>query len=77
MLDHPVKESPIDTVVVVMMENRSFDHYFGWLADDQKYIERGKKRYGKRFRVDGKQQQAFPAPGRHERPDGAAAHESW
>jgi phospholipase C len=62
MLDHPVKESPIDTVVVVMMENRSFDHYFGWLADDQKYVERGKKQYGKRFRVDGKQQQAFPAP---------------
>ena len=62
MLDHPVKESPIDTVVVVMMENRSFDHYFGWLADDQRYVERGKKRYGKRFRVDGKQQQAFPAP---------------
>ncbi len=21
---------PIDTVVVLMMENRSFDHYFGW-----------------------------------------------
>jgi phospholipase C len=39
MLDHPVKESPIDTVVVVMMENRSFDHYFGWLADDQRYVE--------------------------------------
>ncbi|HEY3095551.1 MAG TPA: alkaline phosphatase family protein, partial [Acidimicrobiia bacterium] len=29
MLDQPAKESPIDTVVVVMMENRSFDHYFG------------------------------------------------
>ena len=26
MLDDPAKESPIDTVVVVMMENRSFDH---------------------------------------------------
>jgi phospholipase C len=24
---------PIDHFVVVMMENRSFDHYFGWLAD--------------------------------------------
>lgn len=62
MLDHPVKESPLDTVVVVMMENRSFDHYFGWLAEDERYIERGKKRYGRRFRIDGKQQQAFPAP---------------
>jgi phospholipase C len=62
MLEQPAKESPIDTVVVVMMENRSFDHYFGWLADDKKYIERGKKRYGKRFRVAGKQRQSFPAP---------------
>src|SRR3712207_4667233 len=24
---------PIDHFVVVMMENRSFDHYFGWLGD--------------------------------------------
>ena len=24
------REMPIDTVVVLMMENRSFDHYFGW-----------------------------------------------
>ena len=25
------RNMPIDHVVVVMMENRSFDHYFGWL----------------------------------------------
>ena len=24
------RELPIDTFVVLMMENRSFDHYFGW-----------------------------------------------
>jgi phospholipase C len=24
------KDMPIDTVIVLMMENRSFDHYFGW-----------------------------------------------
>src|SRR3712207_7705632 len=24
---------PIDHFVLVMMENRSFDHYFGWLGD--------------------------------------------
>ena len=24
---------PIDTFVVLMMENRSFDHYFGWHPD--------------------------------------------
>ena len=62
MLDDPAKESPIDTVVVVMMENRSFDHYLGWLADDKRYIGRGKSRYGKRFRIAGKQVQTFPAP---------------
>ena len=45
-----------------MMENRSFDHYLGWLATDEKYLERGKSRYGKRFHVDGKQVQTFPGP---------------
>src|SRR5262245_24355421 len=31
------KDVPINTVVVLMMENRSFDHYFGWFpnADGQ------------------------------------------
>jgi len=27
------RNMPLDHVVVVMMENRSFDHYFGWLGD--------------------------------------------
>jgi phospholipase C len=27
------KDMPIHTVVVLMMENRSFDHYFGWRPD--------------------------------------------
>jgi phospholipase C len=27
------KDLPIDTFVVLMMENRSFDHYFGWRDD--------------------------------------------
>jgi phospholipase C len=61
LLDQPAKESPIDTVVVLMMENRSFDHFFAWLADDERYVERGRRRYGKRFRVNGKQRQSFPA----------------
>jgi phospholipase C len=59
VLEHPARESPIDTVVVLMMENRSFDHSLGWLADDDRYLERGRSRYGKRFRVDGKQRQSF------------------
>src|SRR5919109_212429 len=36
----------IDHFVVLMMENRSFDHYFGWLSD----------------LADGLQQQSFPDP---------------
>src|SRR5688572_19648331 len=27
------RKVPIDTFVVLMMENRSFDHYFGWHPD--------------------------------------------
>jgi phospholipase C len=32
----PVKphDAPFDTIVVLMMENRSFDHLLGWLPDD-------------------------------------------
>ena len=44
--------APIDTIVVVMMENRSFDHYLGWLGDDEAYLEAGRSRYGPAFRVD-------------------------
>ena len=62
LLEVSGKESPIDTVVVVMMENRSFDHYFGWLADDERYIERGKRRHGRKFHVDGETRQEYPAP---------------
>src|SRR5829696_5330652 len=36
----------IDHFVIVMMENRSFDHYFGWLSD----------------LADGIQTQTFPDP---------------
>ncbi len=61
LLDLPAQESPIDTVVVVMMENRSFDHYLGWLADDERYLERGRSRHGGRFDVNGKVRQRFTA----------------
>ena len=37
-----------------MMENRSFDHYLGWLGSDEKYLEAGKSRWGSKFTVDGK-----------------------
>jgi phospholipase C len=59
MLDMQAKAAPIDHVVVLMMENRSFDHYFGWLKTDEKYIENGKRRYSRRFYVEGDQTQSF------------------
>jgi phospholipase C len=54
MLNSPASESPIDTVVVLMMENRSFDHYFGFLATDGQYMEEGRSRYGPDFSIDGR-----------------------
>ena len=53
-------ECPVDTVVVVMMENRSFDHYLGWLGDDEVYLDAGRRRYGSSFFVDGVVHQSFP-----------------
>ena len=48
-LPHPA-DSGIDHVVVVMMENRSFDHFLGWLpgADGQQAGLRFLDRYGRR-----------------------------
>jgi len=42
---------PIDTVVVLMMENRSFDHYLGWLpgADGRQAGLHYTDRHGRRF----------------------------
>jgi phospholipase C len=60
MLNFPAAESGIDHVVVVMMENRSFDHWLGWLAEDHAYLEAGRRRYGRNFSVDGNQHQTFP-----------------
>src|SRR3954466_5862589 len=54
LLDTQPSDCPIDTVVVLMMENRSFDHYLGWLGSDEEYLEAGRSRWGSTFRVDGK-----------------------
>jgi phospholipase C len=62
ILDGPPAQSGIDTIVVVMMENRSFDSYLGWLARDEHYLEAGRSRYGRRFAVGGRSFQSFPAP---------------
>ncbi len=62
ILDLPAAAAPIDTVVVMMMENRSFDHYLGWLANDEAYLEEGRQSWGQRFRVDGSTDEAYPRP---------------
>src|SRR5688500_6900833 len=59
ILDLPASEAPIDHIVVLMMENRSFDHFMGWLSSDEDYVEAGRSRYGRKFRVDGDQTQVF------------------
>ena len=59
MLDMAASESPIDHLVILMMENRSFDHYLGWLSADQGYMERGLSRYGGGFSVDAANQQSY------------------
>jgi len=62
ILEDAPADSGIDTVVVVMMENRSFDSYLGWLARDRDYLHAGRSRYGGHFQVDGRSFQEFPAP---------------
>ncbi len=59
ILELPADSSPVDHVVVLMMENRSFDHYLGWLATDPDYIEQGRSLYGANFSVEGNISQAF------------------
>jgi phospholipase C len=62
ILDGSASSCPIDTVVVAMMENRSFDHLVGWLATDEEYLERGRSRYGRGFAVDGAVDQSYRDP---------------
>lgn len=62
LLSLPAKESPIDHIVVLMMENRSFDHYLGWLGTDEEYVDGGRRRYGDHFVVDADQTQSFRDP---------------
>ncbi len=62
ILDGAPSDSGIDHVVIVMMENRSFDSYLGWLAKDWQYWRDGRSRYGKNFAVVGNQSQTYTAP---------------
>lgn len=62
IIDQPASASPIEHVVVVMMENRSFDHWLGWLATDEAWLEQGRSRYGGDFAVLANQDQRYPSP---------------
>ena len=62
VIDHPAKESGIDTVVILTMENRSFDHMLGWLATDAEYLDLARRRNGPNARVDGRQDLRYHDP---------------
>src|SRR4051794_27558943 len=49
ILEGPAADSGIDNVVIVMMENRSFDAYLGWLHHDHQYLDHGRSLYGGSF----------------------------
>jgi phospholipase C len=57
VLDATASVAPFDTVVVVMMENRSFDHLVGWAGTDAAFLDAGRQLYGPDFAIDGNQAQ--------------------
>ena len=62
ILDGAAADSPIDTIVIVMSENRSFDHWLGWLGSHQGYVDAGRSQYGKFFTVDANNQAVLSSP---------------
>ncbi|MGZ4711733.1 MAG: alkaline phosphatase family protein [Acidimicrobiia bacterium] len=62
MLEGLPSDSPVDTVVIVMMENRSFDHWLGWLGTDTGYWDAGRRRYGSHFWINANNQQTYSGP---------------
>ncbi len=61
LLDLPAADAPIDTIVVLMMENRSFDHYLGWLRRDREYRIEGRRRH-RGFRVTARNRRRYRKP---------------
>src|SRR4051812_43798032 len=59
VLDATASVAPFDTIVVVTMENRSFDHLLGWVGTDAAYLDAGRQRYGADFAIDGNQAQTY------------------
>lgn len=68
ILDLSASSSPIDHIVVVTMENRSFDHYLGWLAGDAQYLAEGARRWGPEFHIEANQTQSYPDAGGNQIP---------
>jgi len=62
ILNLPATSSPIDNVVIVMMENRSFDHWLGWLGTDDAWHDNAVSRYGPDATVNGSQTQTYLDP---------------
>jgi phospholipase C len=62
LLGGAAADSPVDTIVVVMMENRSFDHWLGWLGNHEWYLERGRRRFGQFFSINADNQQTYDSP---------------
>jgi phospholipase C len=61
ILDLAPSSAPIDTIVVLMMENRSFDHYLGWLRRDQLYRQEMRRRY-RHSRIDADNTRRYRGP---------------
>jgi phospholipase C len=62
MLDGPAAQAPVNHIVILMMENRSFDHWLGWLTQDEQWLEAGRSAYGGDFSIDGNLTQKFTGP---------------
>lgn len=62
ILNLPASSSPIDHVVVLMMENRSFDHWLGWLGSDDEWLDNAYTRYGPGVMVNGSPNQTYLDP---------------
>src|SRR5260370_20871873 len=62
ILNSPAAECPIDTILVLTMENRSFDHYFRHLPTDQQDMHVGRSLYRKDFSSNGITYMPYPYP---------------
>ena len=62
ILNLPASSSPVDHVVVLMMENRSFDHWLGWLGADEAWLDNAARRYGPTAAVQGAPHQTYLDP---------------